>query len=236
MPQIFECDEITLLVEEWQDTQDTHTLEQILEGSRRLIEAIVSSFDYRYRNDLIQESYAKIIYALPFFNKDIANLHTFLTTVIRNVCVTFINKERKIIEIPEDYDISADADTTKIDTEDILTELIIRNRRRFPSIPVDILDDMTEFIFMHVIDSTSKWKTVSLLCNNFKCSKSTASVVYHSSLIYVRYKYKNYISDLDEWTNNELEFSLLPDIEEVFGSNVLKDMYAIFSGVYMRFP
>ena len=64
---IFDCDHVTSLLIEWQASKDPALEGQILEGSKNLVEALVSRFDPMYRDDLIQEVYARILYACKYF-------------------------------------------------------------------------------------------------------------------------------------------------------------------------
>ena len=62
---IFDSEYVAALVKEWRSTKDEELLAEILEAARSLIEAIASSFDPYFREDLIQEAFAKVQYAIP---------------------------------------------------------------------------------------------------------------------------------------------------------------------------
>src|SRR3972149_5784175 len=99
---LFDCELVTKLVIEWQTTQDNVLLSEILENSRPLVEAIVSTFDREYRDDLIQESMIRVQRAIASFNPRISNLYNYLSVVVRNICITYLKKTGK--DIVSDFD------------------------------------------------------------------------------------------------------------------------------------
>src|SRR4030066_1677582 len=131
---IFDNDYVSDLVSQWQKTKDANVLDLIIDQSRSLIEVIVSSYDTMHREDLIQESAMRLQYALPFFDPTISNLHNYFTTVIKNICLTYLRKQNRYA-----LEYSLDAvvfETQKFSTkqdepDDILSILIERNRKRF---------------------------------------------------------------------------------------------------------
>ena len=226
---IFDCDLVTDLVIEWQDTQDNVVLSDIVEHSRPLVEAIVSTFDYEYRDDLIQESLIRIQRAIVSFNPDISNLYNYFVTVIRNICITYLKKQGKEpFTSIEEYDIFYEY----IDDEEyILADLIARNRHRFPSIPVDDVDDVTEFIY-HVLAGEGKRPTgvISELMENFDLEHPIATVIYHSTIVYLRGKYRTNANGNISTT----EFSLTRDLEELLGEDMFSKIALMFHGMYIR--
>lgn len=234
---IFDAEHVTELVLIWQRTQDEDTLVEILEGCKSLIEAIVSSFDSVDREDLIQEAYYRTQYALPFFNPHISSLHNYLTTVIRNICYTYISKQDKEPSIEYNYQlIYDDFDNRYYDEEgklDVLTTLIARNRGRFPSIPVDDIDHITAFIFYALQSDVASRKIIAQLSVQFGIERSLAQTFYQSTVIYLR---ASNIQQAKLSLDEDLEFTLLPDIKEVMGKKVYERIAVIMSSMVIKLP
>lgn len=234
---IFDCAYVTALVEKWQHTQDPKVLDLILEYSRSLIEAIVSGFDSMYRDDLIQEASLKLQYALPYFDQNIANLHTYLTTVIKNTCLTYLRKQNKIsTEFQVDLTIYGDTlvepDTTE--SEDILNSLMIRNRRRFPTIDVHTIDEISEQIYTDLTFGLGKGAVISNLTEIIGCTRQLANTIYNSSLIYLRSKYISFAST--ECTPIDEELSIIPDLKELLGDKAGDMIASVLTGMSIKFP
>jgi RNA polymerase sigma factor (sigma-70 family) len=231
---IFECESVTELVLEWQSSHDIATLEYILEGSRKLVEVIASSYSSIYREDLIQESFLRIQYAIQFYNPNIANLHNYLTTVIRNTCVTYLQKQAKEPDTIPDLQVYGDLDNND-NIDDTLSELIIRNRTRFPSIPVSDVDDATEMIYYALMESgynKSRGIVIELM-KNYTMSRHIATVVYHSTMVYLRACNTSYA---DVGNADLEEFTLLQDLRDVLGEKMFKRVSLMFSGMYIKLP
>ena len=229
---IFDVDHVTALVLEWQRTRDEDTLTDLLFESTSLIEAIVSSYDYVYRDDLIQEAYLRIQYALPFFKPEISNLHNYFTTVIRNICNTYISKQCKEPDTELDLQFMGYRET--ITDNDVLTGLISRNRKRFPSIPVNEIDHMTAYIYYEIIDGSTSRRVITGLSLQFGIDKSMAQLLYQSTIIYLRAIHINQSKPSKISESDEL--SILPDLLEVLGDDVYNRLAIVFSGMSIKLP
>jgi hypothetical protein len=230
---IFDAERITELVIEWQRTNDEDVLTEISEGSTSLIEVIVSSYDSVYRDDLIQESYARIQYALPYFNPSLSTLHNYLTTVIRNICHTYATKQDKEPNIEVDlYTIAGDSANLD-DHDDILTKLITRNRIRFPSLPASELDHITAYIYYAVRDDGLNRKIITAVVEQFCIHRSLAQILYQSTVVHLRLMNIGHAKPL---TSKDIELTLLPDIKEALGEDVYNCMLVVFSGMNIRLP
>lgn len=234
---IFDCETVTTLVLEWQREKHPATLESIIEKSRSLVEAIVSSYDPEFREDLIQESFLKVQYALPFYNP-LYSLHTYLTTVIHNCCKTFIKKQYRDLELyDEDFEFleycGYDERPFKMD-DTLVEDVLVRNRKRFPSLPVATIDEASEVIVVSLKDGLygKSRGIIAMLCKQCGFPKSIASTVYYSTLIYLR---ERYISNAkDEETDDE--FTLLRDMKDVVGDMMYVRVSLLFSGIPLRIP
>lgn len=240
---IFENKRLTELVIEWKKTHDKKTLSKILIGCESLVEVIVSSYDPEYRDDLKQEGFARIQYALEYYDPNVSKLHSYLTTVIRNICNTYISKVAKYEHrtVPLDVLEYNDESATRIGDsyeENILAWLKERNRTRFPNIPVFVVDDATETVFDAIIENSyGKAKgSVTSLMEEFDLKRSAATAIYHSTLIYIRRIFMDRVEiDMEELTDVS-NYSLLHEMREMLGDDVFKEVALVFSGLYVRFP
>lgn len=233
---IFDCEHVTLLVEEWKSSRDILLLDNILAKSNSLIEAIVSTFNPEYRDDLIQEARAKVIYALPFFDDNISNLHTFLTTVIKNICISYTQKQYKrdaVLDIDIDYLDNLIPKDSVIELDISLDELIARNRKRFPSIPVDTIDSMSEHIYYGLSYGEKYYSIITTISNDVGCSKGISKIVLYSTMMYMRARL---VEHAVVNNSDNVEMTLLPDIKEIFGSDAYHKFSAVMAGMYIRFP
>lgn len=235
---IFDAEHVTELVLVWQKTRDEDTLAEILEGCTSLIEAIVSEFNSVYRDDLIQEAYFRIQYALPLFDHYKSSLHNYLTTVIRNICYTYSKKQDKEPTIECDFQLTHDDLGRQYNDEgselDLLTKLIARNRRRFCSIPVEDIDHITAYIFYALRDEGMNRKIVTQLSKQLCVDRSLANIFYQSTVMYVRALRIQY-SKLSIIPSDD-EFTLLPDIKEIMGNKVYERIAVVMSGMTIKLP
>jgi hypothetical protein len=238
MAQIFDCDAVTSLVLEWQSSGDIVTLTHIMEGSQRLVEAIVSGYDSSLREDLIQESYIKVQYAIKYFDPTISNLHNYLTTVIRNICSTYVSKHYHDANPIIDMDVS-DMEELKGDggceppegDDSLLLELIVRNRTRFPSIGVEDIDDITSAIYYGINNGGNKYRYITAdISVRFNYDVTIVGMVYNSTLAYMRCKFIQSSLPVD----CSGEFNLLPDVREVLGDAVYQKLVTVFSGMTIK--
>lgn len=234
---VFDCDLVTELVEEWCISKDTNVLEEIIHESTSLAEVIASRFPSEYRDDMIQECLIRIQYAIGHYDPKISNLHAYLTSVFINRCNSFIAGEVKQYRLAEElaevnrriaYDIT-------IDGEELLEELIIRNRERFPSIPVDVIDDTTHFILDCIINGVhgKSRGAIASMMRIYGFKRNIASVIYHSTLVYIRTLYEDFSAPEDEPDD---EFSLLPELRDVLGVEAYDRISIMFSGLYFKVP
>lgn len=230
---IFNGELVTLLVLDWQTSRDKTVLAHILSESTALIEAIASSYGALDRSDLIQEAYIKVHHSIEYYDPKIAPLHSYLTTVIRNICITYVTKQDRQPTDELQLEMLGDEFYTSINDTDILSELIIRNRERFISVPVAVVDDMTEFIYYELKDDGMSRKSITKAAEMFGCSRTIVSTIYNSTIVYLRVKYIDCGKCGDDV---DTEFSLLPELENVVGKDMYKYMLLVFSGMSIKIP
>lgn len=230
---IFDNSRVTELVLEYQATSDPLVLDDIIAGCRSLVEVIVSEHDQVFRDDLIQESFLRIIRAIDYYNPDVSNLHNYLTTVIRNICITYMTRQSRQPDIPLELELIGEVDKTNIDRDDVLPELIARNRDRFPSIPVELLDNVTHHIYRNLIDGELTRGLITQLSVEYDCPRSIATVIYQSTMVYLRLKHINYAAIPERYN---VELSLMPDLELILGKAAVTRILLTFSGMALKIP
>lgn len=230
---IFDCKKITTLVLEYQQTQKDETLEEILLGSTKLVESIVSKYDYRLREDLIQEAYYKLQKAIKSFNPSVSNLHNFFTTVIINCCNTHTKKAGRgyIANEIQDVDLCTNIVYDYADDGSLLLELKIHNRKRFPSISTNTIDSISSFLLSSIRTSESSRKILEYITTRYKLSRKQASIVYYSTLIYLRSYFKNFVEVGNSSYN---EFTLQPDMKEFLGEDLYDRYVVVFGGINVK--
>ena len=238
---IFDCPKITALLIEWQASKDPALEGQILEGCQNLVEALVSRFDPMYRDDLIQEVYARILYACKYFMPNIGNLHNYLTSVINNTCITYITKQAKYVSVEDFMENPEDAENY-IETlqavevtehmELLLPDLKARNRQRFPNLPTEDLDTISETVYNVLQTNGSYPKGLAKMLSETRCIPITvARTVCNSSLIWMRY---TNLSNATIHSDHIPELTLLKDLEEIVDEKTFRKIRIVFSGMLLR--
>jgi RNA polymerase sigma factor (sigma-70 family) len=230
---IFENDTVTKLVISWQQDKNPETLNEIVSGSQHLIEAIVSMYNPTCRDDLIQEAFTKLIRAIEVFDPAVATLHTYLTTVIRNACISWLSKYDIFTLSMDEIEIIGPDEDDHEDAFSALTELIVHNRDRFHSLPVEVIDDITETIFARLRGGAVRTKTVSMVAEQLGYDRSIVAAIYSVSIIFLRSHYIKYRRtggcQIDE-------FSLLPEVRQLIGDDLYKQLLMLFSGFSIKIP
>jgi RNA polymerase sigma factor (sigma-70 family) len=211
-------------------------MSQILALSTSLVESIVSIYNPVDRDDLIQESMLRIQYACKHFNHEKASLHTYFTTVIRNICTTYSGRQGK--DLLTD-DMNAEDTVIEVVTEDImpsddetLCELRQRNRMRFPSLlPLDI-DAYTDFIYKSFLIGDTQRTVLHNLVSKFSISRRIALIVYNSTVVYLRISNQGFCKQ----STVTDEMSLTTDLKAVIGEEMYAQVIVAFAGINVKFP
>lgn len=233
---IFDNEYITRLVKRWKETDDIRVLEEIVNKSKPLARVIVCRYPIEYREDMFQECLARIAYALEHYNPQISNLHPYFTSVFVNRCNTYIGKEsrqQRLSEILEDM--YSPTIFTLHQKEEFLHDLLERNRVRFPSIPADKLDDASCYVFDCIVNGIrgKSRGAIASLMRIYGFKRPVALVLYHSSLVYMRQRYENFVSyEVEE----PKEFTLLPELKGLLGDEAYRRIFILFSGLHFRIP
>lgn len=241
---IFDGGKVTEYVIKWKETHDHTVMDSILLESTSLVEAIVSKYDQVYRDDLIQESMSRLMYACEFFNPEISTLHNFFTTVIHNTCNTFVVKQEReyllddsvredddssdIIELPD----TSHADQYELSADTMLTDLICYMRKRFPSLPAATLDDCAEIIYYGLRNGEQTRMIMSEL-TKMTLSRSVSVMIYNVVIVYMRWKNISCSTvDIDDVA----ELSLLHELKMIVGDSAYSKIVVTFAGMTLRFP
>lgn len=227
---IFDNAVLTPMVMVWQQTHDKKLLDRVMLGCKALIEVIVSQFSSLDREDLLQEAKARVIYALPHYDVTKSSLHNYLTTVVLNVCRTWSMRESKhdceeLIANPLEF--------ARENSSEILNDLLIHNRIRFPFIDVESVDGITEIIYTELCNGCHRRVVITLALSSFPLSRKQISLIYDASIIYMRSQYacRVKLKGLNE--SNE---SLLPELKDLLGEDNYKKLIVTFSGITIKIP
>lgn len=234
---IFDNDKIRGLVKEWKSAnRDPSILLRILEDSKPLLAAIVRRYGYCEYDDLMQEALITMTMVVERYDENISkNLYGYVVRAINNRCITYIRQFTDEQDI-DDEQIAhlLDAHIPQTVTEDdTLRELLLRNRERFPSLSC-IIDEATEFIY-YKLKSGIKQRVIYELMDVCGMSRAIATVVYHSTVIYLRYWLYRNVSIPGK--SSDIELTLLPDVQFILDNDdQFVEMRTLLAGMYVKFP
>ena len=231
---IFDNDKVVELARRWKYSHKESTFSSILRHSQPLIQSILCQYPAHYREDLFQEFVSRLPNVLDRFDPDISNnLYGYIARSVNNLAISHLRTENREVNFPEDTD---DWDVCEYiqeysDCDELLEALIVRNRHRFPSILCNI-DDATEYIYYKLMDS-SKSGIVYGLMKMCSMSRHMATVVYHSTVFFLR---NHYYRSVTFPNTLDCEFTMLPDLQELIGATAMDDVVCLLSGMYIKVP
>lgn len=240
---IFNNKEVTDALAAWKSTKDKQHLTKIFDGSKKLIEAIVSQYDSMYRDDMIQAVNAKLLVGMEKFNPNYGTpLHTYFTTIIHNMCRTVMKTESRhfnVFDIDDMEHTLEHTDATElIDT----TELIVYCRNRFPNIDSNLVDYViAAFInYLDVYGAKSPKLLIAKLARETKIDSKMLEFMYKISIIILRYTYmEDVVFSVDETTGvvetKTVPSQFLPELIHIFGEDAANQLQVIFKGMTLRF-
>lgn len=234
---IYEAAAITELIKSYRDTSNPETLKEIILLHVPLAEVIASKFPSQYREDLIQELLKQVPYIVDKFTIG-KNLHNYVTTAFTNTCRSVTNSKRlrretdfvfeEVVEHPRE---------DSYDKEHILKLAIEHNRQRFPSLDIDAIDAATKYCVTALYENTEKKRgIVKLLMNVCNFQRPVATVVYHSTLVYLRTLYQEFTVVYIDYDEDSNEFTLLPELEKLLGQKLFDQMMVLFAGFNIKIP
>lgn len=235
---VFDNDYVTQDVVRWQIRHNPKRLDRILENTRGLIEAIVSSYDSSLREDMIQACYVKLIRACDLFNPNKGTtLHTYFTTVIHNSCRSVLKTENKHLELFNEDDEEEEIEDDKPSYEVEMEHIIAYCRKRFPLIDVNLLDSAIILLMNHI--SVYGMKQARQHCHRISRQINIdirqLDLLYKVIIILLRY---NHIEDvlfkLDS-EGNVNTIPLMPELKYIFGDMNASILTIVFDGMNIRF-
>lgn len=233
---IFDNDKITDLTEQWKKTHSRKILDEIIKESEPLIGVIISRFDSSYREELNQECKTIIIERLDRFDKNRGRLHAWLTSVLMNHCIIYVTRSARTLNL-DDMEITVtEEDKPPTELPNSIGEVVARNRKRFSSLPCTMIDEITRYICLSAMFTVygKSRGVIRYITNKHKISRTVATVIYHSTVLYMRQLYLE-CCNFDKVTEPE-ELSLLYDMKDLLGEDLYKKISTLFSGTYVKFP
>ena len=227
----FKTEYVTGLVHKWREAFDDEVLTEIIEETSVMVESIASEYGQEWRDEQIQASYEKLLYAIPMFDPERGKLNTFFDRVIRNECNKAIKRLEKFPTLELDLEMAGEYKDRDLHDEYLRSVLIARNRVRFSSLPVEVVDHATSLVLNRLIDGIKRQDVVSDLVSYCDMERKQANVFYSSSLIYLRY----IMMDECEIIIKNEEWTLMPDVLEVCGRPVYELLAKLMTGIYLRF-
>lgn len=230
--KIFDPDLVRRLVKQHQ-TGDKEIASAILDACTPLVNYTVRNCNPIDADDMRQEALIKILKSIDHFDIDKADVHTYFSRVIRNSCITYYHKNEKGADdcdlddesmIGEVYDMSHKPD-------ELLEDLICRNKKRFPSMNPELMNTITEAIYLSIYDGLERGRTVvRQISKTYEIPRENVLSIYGSSIIYLRQKFPE---NFDKEIIQE-EFSLLPELKEVLGDDNFVNLINTFSGIIIH--
>lgn len=165
-------------------------LEQLLGYCRPLVEAIATdlSTSDRYREDLIQEGYIKL---LKLFNSrkfkpngkiSGGDFHSWLSYSLKNCMIDWLRKQRSYQELPDDIMIEHQPDFN--DPKDVIMWAL----KRFPELPDELLYDAALYIQDALREDVVR-KSIGIITTlqvAYSLDVRTSKLMYNSIRIYLQ--------------------------------------------------
>jgi RNA polymerase sigma factor (sigma-70 family) len=229
---IFNSEKVDELVSSYKETGDEDVLLEILEECRPLMEFIAKGCNPVDMEDMIQDARIKLVKSLKSYDPSKSNTHTYFARVIKNSCITHFHRDNRGAGDCDLDDETEDPRQTSPEISDtFLSDSILRNRLRFPSLDTDVIDGITELIYHSICDGLDKGRTtVRLISKEFNVTREQAITIYSSTLIYFRMKFEGH-KVLDVSID---EFSLSPEMLEILGKDAYAKIVNTFSGVIIH--
>lgn len=238
MAMILDPDAFLQEYEQWKyGDGKADTLINLLEPLAQVIASSYSN-DGEYRLDLIQECLARAYKALDNYDPSIANPHKYFTSVFHNRCRTCMDMWNKVPMYEEFDDLHIDLfindNTNKGKTQ--LSELLCRNRERFPHIEASKLDAVSVYVYNYIVSGIlpgNNKGVIKTAMKLYKLNRAEATVLYYSSLVWLR------INNLDSTYygfDDPDELSILSDLRDAIGDDAYEVLSTLFAGISIKFP
>ena len=231
---IFDNIKVTEDLLKWKSTNNERILTRIVKNSQHLVEAIVSSYDPYYREDMIQNAFVKLLGAINKYDPERGTtLHTYFTTVIHNTCRTTMKLESKHYNIFNIDDVERESEDNDADVADI-SFVIEYCRTRFPDIDINLVDYAVITFVNHIsLYGLKKSRDACRkLIDETNIDYKTLDLLYKIVIILLRY---NHIEDvLFEEEGENMEMSVIPEMRYIFGEQTTDLMQVLFAGIQLK--
>lgn len=225
------------------DEQQEHlnlTLDSLLTLCRPLVTAIASAHATDYElDDTVQEIFIHLVSALPTYDPKLAtSTKAWLSTVARNRAISLFRQrrhanERETLEFIDDLI----GDTTP-EQEDIPALLESWLIIRFPSVDSNDLRLIAQIIVRCLSENRNLKDTLERLrypdTDEPICKRNVLIAVYSSAIWFLRVVGFRAAAIRFPGFDN-MEFSLLPELAMLVGPEQARNLYSIFSGMYLHF-
>lgn len=233
---IFDNAAVTALYREYLATGDETLINRICELSVSLIEVVAVSVSPEHADDLAQEGHIKLynVVTRRGFDPDRGTtLFSFLNTVLRNVMVDYLRKERPSSELCEDLAGSDSCTSDQLPLD--LDALAIYAAARFPSLHSTVAADAATYVAAALAECKSRGvlRTLEIFYN---LNRKQAYTFYHAITIYLRMLMmdKPPQAQLERVVCNG-EMTLVPELYLVLGVDYATMLARIMGGSYVRF-
>ena len=229
--KIFDSEKVAGLLERY-NAGEVEVLEDLLVQVNPLVSFMLNMYNSAEQDDMGQEVLIKLVASFKHYKSDVAGIHTYFSTVIRNTCITYFHKHRKH-DCEDDLDDETKVHSYEFDCEgdSILSDLLERNRERFPSVQQDVMDSITEFVYASIHEGLNKGRSaIREIASTFHMNREQALAIYSSTVVHLRMKY----NDSEKNPLEVNEFSLSPELVQFMGEESFCNMTKIFSGVIIH--
>lgn len=238
--RIFDNDKVTELVIRYNSNgRDPQLLAEIFLESGNLMSVIATKYcggDDDLKEELMQEARLTLVGAIPKYDHTRnSKLFSYMSAVIKNTMVDVVRKFKPEYDIEEAQNVVADGQSN----EDDYVSVIVDSLRgwfvaRFPSMVKNYLaSEILECIIRDLIStSIGKRKAISYLVKDYGYSRDNAKTLHEACVVKLRSNAESYGVYP---TKKVSENSLHPELLEIVGNDVYRDINVAFSGLNLTF-
>jgi len=234
----------SLLGQSPQGNEISQALGAALESIRPLANSIVYHYvdNEREREDVVQDTLIHLVDALPDYDTQ-RDIKPWLSTIIRRKAISLWRKRKR--RLPDqpllslEEQLIADTPTDDDDPAEILgvVELVMRwLAARYPSVDPVHLKSIAEVAVTSLADGDSMKSALDIVRENVvpPLRYNQTEVIFNSVLVFLRTVGwdESYLEKPDP---SLVEFSLVPELELLLGTELASLLYALFKGMYLHF-
>lgn len=204
-----------------------------------LVEAIATdlSSSGRYREDLIQEGYVKLLKLLnsrkfvPNGRETGGDFHSWLSFALRNCMIDYLRKQKDHEDLPDDIPYKFTLDVSN------LTALQSWAVARFPSLPPELTSDAAIYIHYALREDVHRkyLGTIITLGTVYDLDPPTAKLLYHSCRIFIQSGDANSSDALLLASHENYANTLIPELVLLIGKTVASEIILSFRSCKLQF-